>query len=74
MAAMPPNRRCNFGLSCVRCGGELVAPEKSVYWDEGKTRHFWRCPTCGYRFRTMVETDSSKDIIRDDIFLSLLET
>jgi DNA-directed RNA polymerase subunit RPC12/RpoP len=74
MTTMPPNRRCNFGLSCVRCSGELVAPEKSKDWNEGQIRHFWRCPTCGYRFVTVVETNLDKDIIKDDIFLSLLET
>jgi len=74
MTTMPPNRRCNLGLSCVRCSGELVAPEKSKDWNEGQIRHFWRCPTCGYRFVTVVETNLNKDIIKDDIFLSLLET
>ena len=74
MATVPPNRRCNFGLSCVRCKGELIAPEKSVYRNEGQIRHSWYCPTCGYSFTTLVETNTYKNITGDDIFLSLLET
>lgn len=74
MATMQSNRRCDFGLSCVRCEGELIAPEKSEYWNEGQIRHSWRCPTCRYRFGTVVETNSHKDMIGDDLFLSLLET
>ena len=41
---------------------------------KGKSAIFWRCPTCGYRFVTVVETNLNKDIIKHDIFLSLLET
>ncbi len=74
MPTVPPERRCNFGISCVRCKGELVAPAKSECWSEGQIRHHWRCPTCGYRFKTIVETNSDKDAMGDNILRSLLET
>jgi len=31
MPTMVPNRRSSFGINCVRCKGELIAPEKSEY-------------------------------------------
>ena len=74
MAMMAPDRRATFGLNCVRCSNELVAPEKSEYWNEGQIRHLWHCPKCGCRFRTILETESTLDIIGDDTFPSLLET
>jgi hypothetical protein len=46
---MPP-RRSTFGADCVHCGNELIAPEKSEYWDERHVRYIWRCPKCDHSF------------------------
>ena len=31
MSTMVPNRCSSFGMSCVQCGNELIAPEWSEY-------------------------------------------
>ena len=31
MATMVPNRRSTFGITCVQCHEELIAPDKSEY-------------------------------------------
>jgi hypothetical protein len=73
MSRMVSNRRSTFGLNCVRCGDELVAPERSEYWNKRHIHHLWRCPKCDCCFATIVETDSTEDIMTgDDIFPSLL--
>ncbi len=71
MTTIAANRRSDFGLDCIQCSNELVAPERSEYWNERHIRHLWRCPKCDCRFGTIVETESIEDVIRDDIFPSL---
>ena len=40
------HRRRSFGMKCVQCGDELIAPEKSDYRHEGDICHVWHCPKC----------------------------
>ena len=35
------NRRSSFGMKCVQCGNELLAPERSEYWSDKRTCHIW---------------------------------
>ena len=37
---MVPNRRSTFGINCVRCKDELIAPEKSEYRHGAHIRPF----------------------------------
>ncbi len=46
------HRRCSFGMKCVQCGDELIAPERSEYRDEEDIRHVWYCPKCCASFGT----------------------
>jgi hypothetical protein len=46
-------RRSSFGTNCVRCGDELIAPERSEYRDEGQIRHFWHCSRCDCSFEVI---------------------
>jgi hypothetical protein len=44
MATMLSNRRSTFGIDCVQCHEELIAPEKSEYRDGSHIRHLWLLP------------------------------
>ncbi len=46
MGMRGPHRRCSFGMKCVQCGDQLIAPERSEYREEGDIRHVWHCPNC----------------------------
>jgi hypothetical protein len=41
-----------FGICCVQCGNELIAPERTEHLDRQVIRHFWRCPKCCARFES----------------------
>lgn len=77
MTTIVSNRRASFGMNCVQCANELIAPEWSEYQDERHILHLWRCGRCGCCFESLVflpaDAKSMKDIMtRDDIFPSLL--
>ena len=38
--------RSLFGMDCIRCGNDLIAPENSEYLDYQLIRHVWHCPMC----------------------------
>ena len=50
MATMMPNRRSTFGIICVQCHEELIAPDKSEYRAGTHIRHLWHCSNCSARF------------------------
>jgi len=67
------NRRSSFGMKCVQCANELIAPEWSEYRNERQVHHVWHCWKCDCCFETVVDTKSIEDIMtRDDIFPTLL--
>jgi len=47
-------RRSRFGIDCVRCRNDLIAPERSEYCSHGVVRHVWHCCECGCRFESVV--------------------
>jgi hypothetical protein len=59
-------RRSSFGIECVQCNGELIAPERSEYRKDSDIRHVWRCPKCDCRFEVIspADTRSIEDIMR----------
>ena len=71
------NRRSGFGMRCVQCGDELIAPEWSAYRNEQQVRHVWRCWKCDCCFETFANIESMEDNIEsmedietsDDIFI-----
>jgi hypothetical protein len=71
MATMISNRRSTFGISCVRCGEELLAPDKSEYRAGTHIRHLWHCPNCSTRFES-IEQIPVEAMTADDILPSLL--
>ena len=71
MATMLSDRRSTFGISCVRCGEELLAPDKSEYRAGTHIRHLWHCPNCSTRFES-IEQIPLETMTTDDIFPALL--
>jgi len=53
MAAMVSNRRSTFGINCVRCKDELIAPERSEYRHGTHIRHLWYCSNCETSFKSL---------------------
>ena len=44
------NRRSSFGMKCVQCSNELIAPERSEYWSDKRACHIWYCRKCSCCF------------------------
>jgi hypothetical protein len=59
-------RRSSFGIDCVQCDNELIAPERSEYRHERHILHLWRCWKCDCCFEVILpaDTKSIKDIMR----------
>jgi hypothetical protein len=58
MPTIVPKRRSSFGTDCIRCGNELIAPERSEYWDERRVLHLWRCAKCDHSFEVIWSADT----------------
>jgi hypothetical protein len=77
MTTILSNRLSKFGMTCVQCRSDLIAPEWSEYRNERQISHLWRCWKCDFCFESLVSfpaiTKSMKDIkTRDYIYPSLL--
>ena len=46
------NRRSSFGMKCVQCSNELIAPERSEYWSDKRACHIWYCRKCSCCFES----------------------
>jgi hypothetical protein len=59
-------RRSSFGMDCVQCDNELIAPESSEYRHERHILHHWGCPKCDCRFEVISPSDtkSIRDVMR----------
>jgi hypothetical protein len=71
MATMVSNRRSTFGISCVRCKDELIAPEKSEYRHGAHIRHQWYCSNCETSFESL-ESIPVEAMTADEVFPSTL--
>jgi hypothetical protein len=65
------NRRSKFGINCVRCKEELIAPEKSEYHHGTHIRHLWYCANCETYFES-IESIPVEAMTIDDIFPSIV--
>ena len=50
MRARASTRRSSFGMKCVQCSNELVAPERSEHWSDRRACHIWYCRKCSCCF------------------------
>jgi hypothetical protein len=66
MRTVASKRRSSFGTDCIRCGDELIAPDRSEYRDERHILHVWRCPKCDCSFEVIspADTKSIADAMR----------
>ncbi len=48
------HRLSKFGITCVQCNNEVIAPERSEYRNERQVRHLWRCGECDDRLEAEV--------------------
>ena len=60
------NPRSKFGMTCVQCSNELIAPEWSEYRNERQVHHVWHCTKCSACFGSLAvfpaDTKSMRDI------------
>jgi len=63
MTTMASTLRSSFGMTCVHCDNELVAPEWTEHRDARHIRHLWHCWRCDCVFETVVDT---KPMTRDE--------
>jgi hypothetical protein len=68
-----------FGMQCVRCNHEIIAPHKTALLDEKVIRHVWHCPSCQAWFESFprfpANAKSVKDVtMRVDVFPPLKGT
>ena len=52
MTTMLSSRRSKFGMTCVQCSSELIAPERSEFRNERQVRHLWHCWECDFCFES----------------------
>jgi hypothetical protein len=76
MTTILSSRRSKFGMTCVQCSNELIAPEWSEFRNERQVRHLWHCWECDFCFESLVSfpavTESMRDIkTGDEIYPSL---
>ena len=41
-----------YGIACIRCNDNLIAPDWSTYVSEYHVSHSWSCERCGHQFET----------------------
>ena len=41
-----------YGVGCIRCNDDLIAPDRSRYVSEHHISHSWSCERCGNQFET----------------------
>ena len=65
MLTIASKRRSSFGIECVQCDSELIAPERSEYCNDSEIRHVWRCWKCDVCFEVIspADTKSVEDIM-----------
>jgi transcriptional regulator NrdR family protein len=68
-----------FGMLCVRCSHEIIAPHETELLDDKVIRHLWHCPSCEARFESFPRFPKDAKSVREvmlrvDIFPPLTET
>jgi hypothetical protein len=47
-----PSSMFMFGMRCVRCDYEIIAPHKTELLDDNVIRHLWHCCRCKAYFES----------------------
>jgi hypothetical protein len=70
MTKMVSERRSSFGIKCVHCGDELIAPVWTEYRNERQIHHVWQCWSCTCCFELIVEVQDAN--LENDTSRSLM--
>ena len=54
-----------FGMRCVRCNHEIIAPHKSEFLDDDVIRHLWHCPCCKAMFESFPRFPKNAKSVRE---------
>ena len=65
MTTILSRRRSKYGISCVQCSNELIAPEWSEYRNGRQVHHVWHCPKCSACFGSLVMFPADIKSMRD---------
>jgi hypothetical protein len=65
-----------FGICCVRCNHEIIAPHKTEFLDNEVIRHLWHCSRCDAQFESFPRFPKNGKSVREvaaqlDIFHAL---
>jgi hypothetical protein len=71
MTTILTSRRSKFGMICVQCSNELIAPEWSEHRNERHVRHRWHCWKCDFRFESVVSFPALSESMKDIKTLSM---
>jgi hypothetical protein len=52
MAGISTESYSPYGIACIRCNDNLIAPDWSTYVSEYHVSHSWSCERCGHQFET----------------------
>ena len=53
-----------FGIHCVRCDHEIIAPNKTELLDDKLIRHLWHCPNCKARFESFPRFSTNARLVK----------
>ena len=51
-----------FGMCCVRCDHEIIAPHKTEFLDDRVIRHLWHCPCCKALFEVLSAISEEREV------------
>jgi hypothetical protein len=54
-----------FGIQCVRCDHEIIAPRKAEFVDDQVIRHVWQCPWCKAVFESFPRFPADAKSVRE---------
>jgi transcription elongation factor Elf1 len=54
-----------FGIQCVRCNHEIIAPHETELLDDKVIRHLWYCPSCEARFESFPRFPKDAKSVRE---------
>ena len=54
-----------FGMRCVRCNHEIIAPHKTEFLDDKVIRHVWQCPYCKAIFESFPRFPANAKSVRE---------
>jgi phage FluMu protein Com len=54
-----------FGIRCIRCNYELIAPDKTEFLDDKIICHLWHCPRCKALFESFPRFPPTAKSVRE---------